>query len=87
MKSTCLALLLGAAVLLTPSAARANEYDRDDSDYPLRYVAYVVHPVGVLVEYTVLRPIHWLVSQPGLDKIFGHERMPEEKCEDYFKFE
>jgi hypothetical protein len=75
-----------ALMALSTPAAWAHEYDRDDSDHPLRYVAYVVHPVGVAVEYAVLRPIHWLVSQPNLDIIFGHE--PREDADyDYMKWE
>ena len=30
--------------------SQAHEYDRDDSDHPLRLIAYAVHPVGIAVE-------------------------------------
>lgn len=79
MKKFAFAALFAATLLLAPSTAQAHEYDRDDSDYPLRYVAYVFYPVGMAVEYAVLRPIHWLVSQPHADIAFGHEpREPED---------
>jgi peptidoglycan-associated lipoprotein len=63
------------AVLLAvqTSPAAAHEYDRDDSDHPLRYVGYALHPFGVLVEKVILRPIHAFVSKPDNDIIFGHE--------------
>ena len=71
---------------LLSSMASAHSYDRDDSDYPLRVVAYVVHPVGIAMEYGVLRPIHWVVSQPNWSIIFGHE--PNAKRDgEYFAWE
>lgn len=73
MKQKLYAVLFALALLLAPTAGWSHDYDRDDSDYPLRYVAYAVHPVGIAVEYTVLRPIHWIVSRPVLNVIFGHD--------------
>lgn len=67
-----LAVVLVAVVLAVPVAA--HDYDRDDSDYLFRYVAYLVHPVGIALEYGVTRPVHWLVSsQPDLQTAFGHD--------------
>ena len=86
MKKVIFALLIGAAFVLAPVTASAHEYDRDDEGYPLRYVAYALHPVGIAAEYLVLRPIHWLVSQPNLDIIFGHDSY-ESPDYDYFKWE
>lgn len=86
MKTKLWAVLFALALLTIPAGGWAHEYDRDDSDHPLRYVAYVLHPVGIAAEYAVLRPIHWLVSRPNMDIIFGHE--PTEKPNyDYFKWE
>jgi hypothetical protein len=86
MKKKLLGILFALALLLTPAAGRAHEYDRDDSDYPLRYVAYAVHPFGIAAEYAVLRPIHWLVSRPNLCIIFGHECQKNEE-QDFFEWE
>ena len=86
MKKLTFALLLVAALMLIPAGGSAHEYDRDDSDYPVRYVGYVLHPVGVAVEYIVLRPIHWLVSKPHFRIIFGHQPV-EEPDHDYFAWE
>jgi hypothetical protein len=80
------ALLAAALLTIAPAKAAAHEYDRDDSDYPLRYVAYLVHPLGVAVEYGLLRPIHMLVSSsPAAAKIFGHEAF-EDETHDYMEF-
>lgn len=66
-------LVLVLALGLNSRFAPAHEYDKDDSDHPLRYVAYALHPIGVAVEYVVLRPTHEMVSQPVLHDIFGHQ--------------
>jgi hypothetical protein len=63
-----LALSLGAV-----SPSQADEYDPKRAGHPLRIVAYVVHPIGVAVDYLFLRPMHWLGSQQPLATIFGHE--------------
>ncbi|MCX7015647.1 MAG: hypothetical protein NTW86_24360 [Candidatus Sumerlaeota bacterium] len=73
-KKLALLCILAALFLSYAPAASAHEYDRDDSDMWLRYVAYAIHPVGIAIEYGVLRPIHWVVSQKNLDILFGHKR-------------
>lgn len=65
--------LLCTAMLAFASPALADEYDEDSAGHPLRIVAYVLHPVGVAIEYLVLRPAHWLVSQEPMKTVFGHE--------------
>jgi len=35
-------------------------------------IAYAVNPVGFTLEWLVTRPIHFLVSQPQLERVFGH---------------
>jgi len=47
-------------------------YD-DSQSHPLRIAAYAVHPIGFALEWLVTRPIHALVSQPELEKVFGHK--------------
>jgi hypothetical protein len=73
MKKSFFALLVAAALLAMPTPAAAHRYDRDDSDHPLRYVGYVLHPFGIAIEYAILRPIHMLVSGPTTSKVFGHD--------------
>ncbi len=48
-----------------------DDYDATES-HPLRLIAYVVHPVGFVAEWIVARPLHYVVSRPGLDAFFGH---------------
>ncbi len=86
-KSILAAILLACALTLAaPNRAEAHEYDRDDSDMWLRYVAYVAHPIGIAAEYAILRPIHWVVSRPNLDIVFGH-RVTEDISYNYFEWQ
>jgi len=66
--ATVIALLLA----LTASPARAVDQYDDSQSNPLRLLAYVIHPVGYLAEWLVLRPFHRIVSQPELEPVFGH---------------
>ena len=63
------------AVILTsvalPARARPDEYDDSQSE-PLRVAAYLVYPVGYAMEWLIFRPLHWVVSRPQLEKVFGH---------------
>ncbi|MEQ8822467.1 MAG: hypothetical protein RLY93_19705 [Sumerlaeia bacterium] len=65
-----LAMTMTAAMVLPVNADR---YDRQTDGHPLRIVAYVVHPLGIALEYGIMRPIHWVVSQDDLDILFGHQ--------------
>lgn len=69
--------LLGLLIAFSPMTrlALADEYD-DSQAHPLRVVAYLAHPVGVLIEWVAARPFHALVSAPGLEKVFGHRPHP-----------
>ncbi len=68
-----LAVALVLAFSLGGTPALADEYDPQYTGHPLRIVAYVVHPVGVLLDYLIFRPAHWLGSLEPLRTIFGHE--------------
>ena len=70
---------LGAQV----ASAAADRYE-DEQQYedafsnPLRIAYYLIYPVGFSVEWLVMRPFHYIVSRPGLDKVFGYEPIGEE---------
>lgn len=72
-RRSCAALLLAALLLALASPAAADEYDVRRAGHPLRVVAYVLHPVGVALDWLLFRPAHWVVHQPVLDHVFGHE--------------
>jgi hypothetical protein len=62
-----------ALVLVGSAAARGDEYDPQRAGHPVRIAAYILHPVGVVLDLMIFRPAHWIGSLPGVDKFFGHE--------------
>ena len=62
------------AALAVASPVRADEYDPQRAGHPVRVLASIVHPVGVMLDLLIFRPAHWIGSLPGLDEFFGHER-------------
>jgi hypothetical protein len=65
-----------ALLTLIASAApgvRADEHDPEVAGHPLRMIAYALHPVGVAIDYLILRPAHWVVNREPFRTIFGHE--------------
>ena len=64
--------LFAAAISVGATSARADRHEPTESGHPLRIVAYVVHPVGVLIDTLIFRPAHWLVHQGPMATLFGH---------------
>jgi hypothetical protein len=69
--------LLGAVLALalavaTPAAARADAHDPERAGHPVRVAAYVLHPIGVLLDYLIVRPAHWVVEREPFRTLFGH---------------
>jgi hypothetical protein len=67
------AVLVLAAVLGVAAPAAAERYDPQEAGHPVRILAYVVHPVGVLLDLLIFRPAHWIGSREPLSTLFGHE--------------
>jgi hypothetical protein len=63
------ALALGAA----SAPAQADEYEPQRAGHPVRIAAYVLHPVGVIADYLLMRPAHWLVHYEPFRTLFGHD--------------
>lgn len=69
--------MVAGLLMLAPGAARADNYQRLSLDeHPLRIVAYIVHPIGIALEYGITRPVHALASQSGFDILMGHKATP-----------
>ena len=68
------ASLAATALLLTASPIAADEYDPQYAGHPLRVIAYAVHPVGVMLDLLIFRPVHWIGSYEPIALFFGHER-------------
>lgn len=68
-----LTLALAAVLIGAPCAVRAHDAYDDSQSHPLRLLAYAVYPAGFLIEWAAMRPLHFFVSQPELEPVFGHE--------------
>ena len=62
-----------------PGAPSAHEYtevedphDPTKAMHPVRVAAYVLHPVGVLLDYALVRPAVWVARQEPFRTIFGY---------------
>ena len=53
------------------SSTHAEEYEPSNAGQPLRVAAYVIHPVGVIYDYLILRPAFWIGSQEPFRTLFG----------------
>jgi OOP family OmpA-OmpF porin len=71
-----LILSVSFALAAKPAFAAPDAYD-DSQSHPLRIVAYLLHPTAFIVEWTVFRPFHFLVSatEPQ-EALFGHTPHP-----------
>ena len=65
-------MALLTVLLATATPALADRYDSEKAGHLLRITAYVLHPVGVVLDVLIVRPAHWMVSQDGLRTLFGH---------------
>jgi len=70
MRHMAAALLV--ASLMSAAPVSADQYDQRRAGNPVRIVAYVIHPIGVVIDTLVVRPSHWLVSRQPLKSLFGH---------------
>ena len=68
-----LAAVAALAMLAAASPAAAEEYDETYSGHPLRIVAYVLHPVGVILDTLIFRPLHWIGSHEPLKTLTGQK--------------
>ncbi len=70
------ALALGLTLGL-PASVTADPHDPTRSGHPLRIVAYALHPVGVLMDWLIMRPAHWIGHFGPVAALVGHEH-PED---------
>jgi hypothetical protein len=73
--------LIALLILSAPTLSRAdemnqstapNDYTQEDS-HPLRFASYFVTPAGFLLEWTVMRPVHWLATSAWLAPVMDSE--------------
>jgi hypothetical protein len=69
----CLVPLFLAGLPALASGDFDDEYDPTDSGHPLRIVAYILHPVGVILDTLIFRPAHWLGTKEPIKTLVGNE--------------
>ncbi len=50
-----------------------DDYDPRSAAHPLRIVAYGLHPVGVALDWMIVRPAVWVVRHEPFRTIFGYD--------------
>jgi len=55
----------------TPSGGIWDEYDSKQAGHPVRIAAYVLHPVGVIIDWVIFRPAWWVGSHEPFHTLFG----------------
>lgn len=65
--------VVALAMLAAASPATAEEYDQTYAGHPLRIIAYVVHPVGVILDTLIFRPFHWIGSHEPFKTLSGQK--------------
>jgi hypothetical protein len=84
MKRLLVALMMVSMISVTARVASADDRYADEQQYedafsnPLRLAYYMIYPIGFTVEWLVMRPLHYIVSRPGLDRVFGYQPIGEE---------
>ena len=74
-KSRVLAMLVLVPLALgsLPAlGAPSQDDDRTFKLHPLRIVALVLHPVGVILDTLIVRPIEWLGSKEPIKTLVGN---------------
>jgi len=81
--------LLAIVVLGVPALCRADELDErqnpqaytDEDSQPLKLSSYFVAPVGFLLEWTVTRPLHYVLEEtplaPAFDSTYSEDTASE----------
>ena len=72
-KTRWLAAVAALAMLAVASPAAAEEYDETYSGHPYRIIAYVVHPIGVILDTLIFHPFHGIGSQEPFKRLGGQK--------------
>ena len=72
-----LRILALSVLLLAAAPVRAQEpYDPQRAGHPVRVAAYILHPVGWLLDRLIFYPAWWIGGHEPLRSIVGHDGLP-----------
>jgi hypothetical protein len=57
-------IVLAAWLATMPAGVLAHDAYDDSQSHPLQLAAYALHPVGLAIEWLVMRPIHFPPYEP-----------------------
>jgi hypothetical protein len=61
---------LWLSLAAVPAHAEAT-YDAQRAGNPVRIAAYIIHPVGVVLDYLIFRPAWWIGQHEPFKTLFG----------------
>ncbi len=67
-----IASLCALALVLAAAPASADDHRSDRAGHPLKIVATILHPIGVVIDYVIFRPAHWLQNREPVKTATGH---------------
>ncbi|MCP5058733.1 MAG: hypothetical protein GY937_18690 [bacterium] len=73
LRTLLCSVVVALSLVAAGSPALAHDHDSTRSGHPLRIVAYVLHPVGVILDTLILKPAHWLGSIEPISTLVGHD--------------
>ena len=71
--SLLLVFCAAAALSLASPASADPKHTPGAGGHPLRFLAYLVYPVGYALDQLLVRPAHWIVTRKSLAPLFGHK--------------
>lgn len=76
----CAALIIGAPNFAHAQYADSDKQNpkeyRDEDSHPVRMIAYILSPIGFMLEWTVARPAHYIATDTFLAPVFGEVPEP-----------
>ena len=77
VRRTLACVLVTLLLAASASAASHMEHDKgkyksEEAGHPLRIVAYILHPVGVILDRLLLRPASWLGRKEPIKTLVGN---------------
>ena len=64
-------LMMATSIAAAADRDGKKQYDSKDAGHPLRIAAYVLHPVGVILDRFFLRPAYWMGSHEPIKTLVG----------------
>ena len=61
------------ALAFVAVSAAADDHRSDRTGHPLKIIATILYPIGVVIDWTIMRPAHWLGHHEPFKTLTGHD--------------